>query len=318
MFRKWQHYLHQAAHKVKVYTDHVNLLFWKNPRDHTRRVARWHAELMDYNFKLVHITGTKNGRADALSRRSDHDKGGEDNKQLVVLPPKFFAKTYAQLAGSEEADPSNPYQWRQMTKGLDNEKYASLQERITKDQQESDRSKEQIQHWTNTHQMTKHNDIWWKEDRIVVAGDNNLKRGLIHYFHDTPSAGHPGITNMYEIAKRDIWWPNMKQDVEQYIKGCAICQANKISRRPLKPEIFPITPEHSLLFQTVAMDFITKLPKSGKYDTILTITDHDCTKAAIFIPCQETITAKGVATLYLRHVYPRFGIPKKVITVTDV
>jgi hypothetical protein len=67
---------------------------------------------MDYDFELVHIAGTKNGRADALSRRSDHDKGGEDNKHLVVLPPKFFAKTYARLAGSEEADPSNPYQWR--------------------------------------------------------------------------------------------------------------------------------------------------------------------------------------------------------------
>jgi hypothetical protein len=317
MFRNWRHYLHQAAHKVKVYTDHANLLFWKNPGDQTRRVARWHAELMDYDFELVHIAGTKNGRADALSRWPDHDKGGEDNKQLVVLPPKFFAKAYARLAGSDEADPSNPYQWRRMTQGLDNGEYASLQERITKDQQKSDRSKEQIQRWTNTHQMMKHNDTWWKEDRIVVAGDNNLKRGVIHYFHDTPSAGHPGITNTYEIAKRDVWWPNMKQDVEQYIKGCAVCQANKINRRPLKPEIFPITPEHSLPFQTVAMDFITKLPKSGKYDTILTITDHDCTKATIFIPCQETITAEGVATLYLRHVYPRFEIPKKVITDRD-
>ena len=65
------------------------------------------------------------------------------------------------------------------------------------------------------------------------------------------------------------------------------------------------------------MDFITKLPKSGKYDTILTITDHDCTKAAIFIPCQETITAEGVATLYLRWVYPRYGVPAKVITDRD-
>ena len=45
--------------------------------------------------------------------------------------------------------------------------------------------------------------------------------------------------------------------------------------------------------------------------------DHDCTKAAIFIPCQETITAEGVATLYLRWVYPRYGIPAKVITNWD-
>jgi hypothetical protein len=109
----------------------------------------------------------------------------------------------------------------------------------------------------------------------------------------------------------------MKQDVEQYIKGCAICQANKVNNRPLKPAMFPITPEHLLPFQTIAMDFITKLPKSGKYDMILMITDHDCTKAAIFIPCQETITAEGVAMLYLCHVYPQFGIPKKVITDRD-
>ena len=119
------------------------------------------------------------------------------------------------------------------------------------------------------------------------------------------------------MAKRDYWWPNMKQDIEQYIKGCAACQANKINMHPLKPTIIPITPSEGLPFRTVAMDFITKLPKSGKYDTILTITDHDCTKAAIFIPCQETITAEGVAMLYLRWVYPRYGIPAKVITNRD-
>ena len=91
----------------------------------------------------------------------------------------------------------------------------------------------------------------------------------------------------------------MKQAIEQYIKGCVACQANKINTHRLKPAIIPITPSEGLPFQTVAMDFITKLPKSGKYNTILMIMDHDCTKAAIFIPCQETITAAGVATLYL-------------------
>jgi hypothetical protein len=109
----------------------------------------------------------------------------------------------------------------------------------------------------------------------------------------------------------------MKQDVEQYVKGCAACQANKANTNPRKPAMFPITPEHTLPFQTVAMDFITKLPKSGKYDTILTVTDHDCSKAAIFIPCQETITAEGVAALYMRYVFPRFGVPKKIISDRD-
>ena len=91
----------------------------------------------------------------------------------------------------------------------------------------------------------------------------------------------------------------MKQNVEQYVKGCAAYQANKVNTRPLKPAMIPITPQHHLPFQTVAMDFITKLPQSGKYDTILTITDHDCSKVAIFIPCQEAITAEGVTALYM-------------------
>ena len=132
-----------------------------------------------------------------------------------------------------------------------------------------------------------------------------------------PHAGHPGISNTYRIAKKDFCWPNMKQDIEQYVKGCAACQANKANTRPLKPAMMPITPQHHLPFQAIAMDFITKLPQSGKYDTILTITDHDCSKAAIFIPCQEMITAEGVAVLYLQHIFPRYGAPKKIISDRD-
>ena len=109
----------------------------------------------------------------------------------------------------------------------------------------------------------------------------------------------------------------MKQDIEQYVKGCTICQESKINTRPLKPAMIPITPKHLLPFQTIAMDFITKLPQSGGYDTILTITDHDCSKAIILIPCKESIMAEGVAVLIMRHVFARFGAPKKFISYCD-
>ena len=65
------------------------------------------------------------------------------------------------------------------------------------------------------------------------------------------------------------------------------------------------------------MDFITKLPTSGGFDSILTITDMDCTKASIFIPCSESIDTEGVAQLYLLHVFPHYGIPKKIISDRD-
>ena len=62
------------------------------------------------------------------------------------------------------------------------------------------------------------------------------------------------------------------------------------------------------------MDFITKLPQSGGYNLILTIMDHDCSKAIILIPCKESITMEGVAVLILKHVFTRYGVPKKFIS----
>jgi hypothetical protein len=67
----------------------------------------------------------------------------------------------------------------------------------------------------------------------------------------------------------------------------------------------------------VALDFIVKLPVSQGFDSILTITDQGCTKAAIFIPCNEDITAEETVALYIKHVFTHFGLPTKVISDRD-
>jgi len=93
----WQTYLAEAPHRIVIHTDHANLLYWKEPRKISQRVAREFQELSEYNFVLKHIAGTKNARADALSRRSDYDTGGGDNKDVIILPHKVFIK----IAGKE-------------------------------------------------------------------------------------------------------------------------------------------------------------------------------------------------------------------------
>ena len=70
-------------------------------------------------------------------------------------------------------------------------------------------------------------------------------------------------------------------------------------------------------FQYVSMDLITDLPPSNKFDSILTIVDQGCSKAAKFIPCNKTIDGQGVAGLYLMHLFPQFGIPKRIISDRD-
>ena len=70
-------------------------------------------------------------------------------------------------------------------------------------------------------------------------------------------------------------------------------------------------------FETIAIDFIMKLPMLQGYDSILTITDHNCSKATIFIPCMEEISGEERATLYAKHVFTRFGLPSKIISDRD-
>ena len=92
----------------------------------------------------------------------------------------------------------------------------------------------------------------------------------------------------------------------------------KVNHHPAHPPLFPISPtENARPFETIAIDFITKLLPSGGYDTILTITNTDCSKASIFIPCNETIDSEGVAAIYLKHILPYYGIPKKIISDRD-
>ena len=67
----------------------------------------------------------------------------------------------------------------------------------------------------------------------------------------------------------------MKEWITDYIKGCAVCQQNKIlTHRKATPMYHIPTQPRTLPFQSVAMDLITGLPKRHNHNTILTIVDQ--------------------------------------------
>jgi transposase InsO family protein len=110
----------------------------------------------------------------------------------------------------------------------------------------------------------------------------------------------------------------MRRETTDYVKGCAECQHHKTNNRPTKAPLKPIwaKPE-ATPFETVAIDFIMKLSLSQGYDSILTVTDHDCSKATIFIPCIEEISGEETAAAYAKHVFTRYGLPSKIISDRD-
>jgi hypothetical protein len=110
----------------------------------------------------------------------------------------------------------------------------------------------------------------------------------------------------------------MNQWIADYVKECMTCQQNKILMHKTKTPLYQITTkEGALPFQQVAMDLITGLPKHNGKDAILTIIDHRCSRAAVFLPYTTTITGPSIAQLYMDHVYKWFGLPMKVISDQD-
>ena len=86
----WHTYLAGSPHKIKVFSDHMNLQYWRQPQKISRRVAREVLTLSEYDIEIHHIKGKANGHADALSRRPDYDTGENDNQSVTVLPNHVF------------------------------------------------------------------------------------------------------------------------------------------------------------------------------------------------------------------------------------
>jgi len=112
----------------------------------------------------------------------------------------------------------------------------------------------------------------------------------------------------------DYYWPGMGDMVKKYIKGCTTCQRMKPDTHPTVPGITPIGSTATRPFEQVSIDFITDLPKSQGFNSILVVVDQGLTKGVIFTPCHKTIDALGTADLYLEHVYKCFGLPSVMIS----
>jgi len=64
----WRHLLEGTRFKFEIWIDHKNLEYFMKAQKLNRRQARWALYLSRFDFTLKHVTGTKMGKADGLSR----------------------------------------------------------------------------------------------------------------------------------------------------------------------------------------------------------------------------------------------------------
>src|SRR5712675_553225 len=175
-----------------------------------------------------------------------------------------------------------------------------------------------LEEWNASYSVHEDQGRWQKAGRLVIPPNKQLKCEILQVLHDAPTAGHPGRDETFTQVSQTYWWPEMRTWITDYVAGCAICQQNKnITHRKCTPLYRIPAPEEAFPFQQIALDLITGLPPNGPHDSVLTIVDHGCSRAAVFLPCATTITGPGVAQLYFDNVYWWFGLPSKIISDRD-
>jgi hypothetical protein len=158
-----RHLVMGSPHKLMLYIDHDNLCFYRHPQKLNQQVAHYIAFLADFNLEIKHLPGRHN-QADPLSRCPDYDDGSQDNEEVTALPDSLFINLIESTA---------------------------LDKQI-KDQQCLD--KELLERWDKQHQLIKDSqEVWWKGRALVATGGEDIKHTILHAYHDSITAGHPGM-----------------------------------------------------------------------------------------------------------------------------
>src|SRR5271154_3074515 len=269
------------------------------PRNSTTDKPDGEYNLSEYNLKLIHVPGRHMVQSDVLSRHPDLCPDEESiNEERILLPETLFVNvidTKLQEAISKIR--------QQDTVVADTLKALQTGEPLPMKSVKTD--------WKID------NDLILYKDKCYVPNDLELRRKIVQKYHDTLPMGHPGQLRTQELVQQDYWWPGLAVFVKNYVTGCAICQQHKINRHPTNPPLQPIRSENTRPFSLTTMDFITDLPKSDGFDSIMVMVDHGSSKGVILEPCHKTIDAASTGNILLNSLYQRYGLPDKMISDRD-
>ncbi|MBW0485483.1 hypothetical protein O181_025198 [Austropuccinia psidii MF-1] len=130
--------------------------------------------------------------------------------------------------------------------------------------------------------------------------------------NDSPLAGHPGQERTLKLVKQDFHWCGMTQFIMDYVSSSQQCSRNKNIHHKKFGILKPI-PIQNGPWICLSMAFITKLPLSNSFDSILVIVER-FSKMAVFIPTMSSITSLDLAHLFIKNILSKHGLPSSIVS----
>jgi len=177
----WRHFLEGATTKFEIWTDHKNLEYFMKAQKLNRRQARWALYLSRFNFMLKHVSGSKIGKVDSLSRRPNWEIGVEkdnENETMIKLEWLEVRKMEVVEIIVDRVDllgevRKSKVKDDEVVKAVEEMKQAGV--KMLRDEE-----------WREV------DSIMYKEGKVYIPKDDKLRAEIIRLHHDTPVGGHGG------------------------------------------------------------------------------------------------------------------------------
>ena len=243
-------------------TDHKPLVALNNT--HKKTLNRLQEQMNEYQFIIVHREGKLNGAPDALSRNPVDEIQPEEEALEDTLPT--MGLNDENLIKAQRTDVMCQLVLKFLKNGeIPNEpklaywvKFYAKRAIIFKD-------KLYIGIPTQTGELN-----------VCLWVPKMYKAIMLKAFHCSRFSGHEGVDKTFaRIQGQQYWWPQLKLDVQEFVRNCIVCQRSKDPPRylsqkaPMQPVPIPDRPNIR-----VHMDLLGPLKTSeqgNKY--ILVITD---------------------------------------------
>jgi O-acetyl-ADP-ribose deacetylase (regulator of RNase III) len=258
--------------KFTVFCDNISLQYYNNLKIPSARIARLTLKLLDYDFNIIYKKGKENKVADALSRNAINNINNipnlTDNNENLTDPYDIKREQGKDAFCTD------------IIKALNNVEVATNIQRKSR-------------------QFTIENNLLYykqfnppKGYTPILVIPKSLTTDIMKSYHDSPTAGHTGISRTIHKIKNKYYWPTLNKDTINFIKSCHSCQINKrLNGKPIG-QLNPI-PLSERPLDRLTFDYLGPLTTSNNKKYILVAacnnTKYIFTKAVQSATAQSTV-----------------------------
>ncbi|HLP34775.1 MAG TPA: reverse transcriptase domain-containing protein [Amoebophilaceae bacterium] len=270
------------GNKFVVYTDNNAVAeIARQDKTTSRKAFKWYTILHEYDFVVKHRDGKAMPHVDALSRYPAIQE--KDRREIHYLSPSWQTTDFTPILDFSR--------WRDEMKTV------------------------QTPNKTSLYEYERIDDLLYRKslverDRRELFVPEKVRSYVLAAYHDSPAMGHTGEKRMLAAMKGTVYWPQLSQDVHNYVASCKKCQLHKSHRTKIQTAGRPAP---TTCLAEVSMDLVGKLPRSfSGYHYVLCVQDR-LSRFLIFVPIRDK-QSDTVIKAFLAGWICRFGVPSKIVS----